>query len=313
MVSGEALTATRGSVRILQCGKGNHEDAGPSVQLLSWAAETFGDGARVVAVRPLHSGIGPWLLGVEHRRGRSQVVLRGPTSRSSPEGIICNAQALQTAARHALPAPQLLRIDRDGSKAGAVATVERVVAGTSDWPAPTTRDRLQAAGAAIAATHRISLAASRFLPYRPRPIACDDFAADRRAGRMPTTPLLRAADERVPSDQTPADPTCFVHGDVWPGNMIWSDRSVCTLIDWKTAGVGDPGVDLAELRKQVAITFGEEAPAQVLSGWERASGTRAIDLAYWDAVAALNTPTRLDTPTATDRRDAFLRAALSRL
>jgi hypothetical protein len=73
---------------------------------------------------------------------------------------------------------------------------------------------------------------------------------------------------------------------------------------------------LGELRKQVALAFGPEAPDHVLEGWESAAGTKGTDIPYWDAVAALNTPTDLDRRDgvgATDRRDAFLRAALANL
>lgn len=298
---------------ILQCGKGNHEIVGPSERLLRWAAEAVSRGSRPVAVRPLHSGTGPWLVELDLRRGRCEVVVRGKTYRSSPEGIRCNAEALQTAATHSLPAPELLGLDFDGLESGEVASVESMIIGSTDWSAPTSWKRLQQAGEAIAATHRIHLAPSELLPYRPRPIACDDFAADRRVGRMTTTPLLRAADEVISGIRAPDEPNCFLHGDVWPGNMVWSEDSVAALIDWKTAGVGNPGVDLAELRKQVSINFGPSAPEHVRTGWERASGAPAVDLPYWDAVAALNTPTRLDDPIFTSRRDAFLRAALARL
>jgi len=221
--------------------------------------------------------------------------------------------ALQTAASHSLPSPVLLGIDLDGSEAGVPASVESVVEGSTDWPAPTTTERLEAAGAAIARVHAICLGPSRYLPYRPRPIAVDDFAADRRHGRMPTTPLLRSADAQVSAAKVGLDVVSFVHGDVWPGNMIWSGGAVRSLIDWKTAGVGHPGVDLGELRKQVAITQGHDAPRHVLIGWERTSGCQATDVAYWDAVAALNTPTQLDNATMTTRRDAFLRTALKAL
>ena len=98
------------------------------------------------------------------------------------------------------------------------------------------------------------------------------------------------------------------------------------LIDWKTAGVGSPGVDLGELRAQVAIIFGPEAPALVLEGWERTAKTTAAHVAYWDAVAALSSPTAIDDgyqtggwaplvdgTAATERRDAFLETALSEM
>jgi hypothetical protein len=60
------------------------------------------------------------------------------------------------------------------------------------------------------------------------------------------------------------------------------------------------------------MAFGPHAPEHVLQGWERATGTKARDVAYWDAVAALNTATEVPDG-ATDRRDAFLQAALTNL
>jgi aminoglycoside phosphotransferase (APT) family kinase protein len=140
---------------------------------------------------------------------------------------------------------------------------------------------------------------------------------------MATTPLLQSADERIRGIRPPRGPTVFVHGDVWPGNVAWTDAGrpptlpgmtvSCVLIDWKTAGVGDPGVDIGELRKQMAITYGPEATADVVAGWERAAGRPATNIAYWDAVAVLNTPTDLDRPAFTVRRDTFLRAAIEQI
>jgi hypothetical protein len=63
--------------------------------------------------------------------------------------------------------------------------------------------------------------------------------------------------------------------------------------------------------------FGLDAPDHVLDGWEHATGTKASDVAYWDAVAALNTRSELDEEYkiagATVRRDAFLSSALANL
>jgi aminoglycoside phosphotransferase (APT) family kinase protein len=275
---------------------------------LKWAAACVDRAARVVDVRALHAGDGPWLLRVESSGRSVQVVLRAPTPRIDGDMIATNVAALLVAERHSLPAPRLLGADLDGRSAGMPASVETVVEGSSAWPARAGVDRLRAAGAAIARIHRIPLAPSPNLPVRVRPIAVDDFAGERRVGRMPTTPLLERADTVIRGVRVTPGAMVLVHGDVWPGNMVGQ-----TLIDWKTAGVGDPGVDLGELRKQVAFANGADAPRFVLEGWERASGSRAADVAYWDAVAALNTPTECDPPQHTTRRDEFLRAALARL
>jgi hypothetical protein len=72
----------------------------------------------------------------------------------------------------------------------------------------------------------------------------------------------------------------------------------------------------------------QDAPAHVLEGWQRQAGRAATSVPYWDAVAALNIPTvmhepiwpgfaddgsPLDAEAVTERRDAFLRAALNQL
>ncbi len=241
------------------------------------------------------------------------MVLRSPSSRISHDPIATNAAALAIAEQYGLPAPRLLGADLDGRDAGVPASLETVVPGTSSWPAKGTIRLLRAAGAAIAQVHAVSHTAQPHLPFRPRPIAVDDFARERRRGRMPTTALLQLADERVQAISAPDVPLVFVHGDVWPGNTVIEGATVHGLIDWKTAGVGNPGVDLGELRKQVAILYGAEAPKYVLEGWERASGARAEDVPCWDATAALNTPTDSYSPFAAVRRDEFLRSALKQL
>ncbi|MDG4825312.1 aminoglycoside phosphotransferase family protein [Asanoa sp. WMMD1127] len=256
-------------------------------------------------MRSLHGGESPWwIVGP-----RFAVVLRSPSSRITPEQVATNAAALTVAEAHGLPAPRLLAAELDD---GAPRTLETVLPGTSTWPTAPSTALFLAAGAAIAQVHAVALDPRPHLPMRPRPIAVDDFARDRRLGLMPTTPLLERADEVVQRMAAPAAPKGFVHGDVWPGNTLRMGIRVRALIDWKTAGVGNAGVDLGELRKQVAILYDDDAPRHVLAGWERASGRRADDLAYWDAVAALNTPDSW-SPHVTRRRDDFLRAALADL
>jgi aminoglycoside phosphotransferase (APT) family kinase protein len=139
----------------------------------------------------------------------------------------------------------------------------------------------------------VGFVARAALPLRSRPIAEDDFARDRREGRMASTALLDLADELVRSSRAPVGRQVLVHGDVWPGNTLIIGSDVHALIDWKGAGVDHPGVDVGELRKQVAILFDDDAAKVVLEGWQRASGAPIDDIPYWDAVAALKTSTIL--------------------
>ncbi|MFB6719721.1 phosphotransferase family protein [Kribbella sp. NPDC056345] len=260
----------------------------PAERVVEWVAGCVGGGAVVVSVRPLHGEQGPWRVTVEVGGRRQAVVLRAVTPRIDAAMIATGAAALAVAEEYGVPAPRLLGVDLD-----VPASVETMI-GSTTWPAKPDLGRVRAA---LDRVH-VPLEATPELPLRIRPIAVDDFARDRRVGAMPTTPLLRLADDVVRGMERPEGPIVFLHGDVWPGNVAWVSASECVLIDWKTAGVGDPGVDFGELRKQMAITYGL-----------RATGGSA----YWDVVAALNTPTVLDWAGATERRDAFLRDALNRL
>jgi hypothetical protein len=311
----------------------------PSDQLLRWATEAV-NGTSVASIESLgrggHRASGTFRLRIEgSHRTTTDVVLKVPVlGWISPRWVVTNARALQLAERHGLAAPRLIAADLDdleavleahqrayktgtaidyrGSASGTVATLETFVPARADSPTDVSVARLREAGAALARVHAFSMEPQADLPHRPRPCAVDDRAAERRRGRMPTTHLLQEADERVRSHGVPEASSVLLHGDIWYGNMLWDGDRCVALIDWKTAGVGDPGVDLGNLRLGMA-RYGEDAPGHVLEGWEREAGRAAIAVPYWDAVAALNTPTVLDDAAATECRDTFLRTALDRL
>ncbi len=334
-------------------------DERPSEAILRWAAEVVGAGARVVAIKSLSR---PWLLHIEHGGSTHEVVLRVVVPGWIGEKpIATGAAALRLAEAHGLAAPRLIASDLRGHITGAAATLETALPGSSASPPKVSMERLRAAGAALAKVHAVPLTPQRDLPLRLRATDVDDRTLERRwatlyqasldsekpaavsafcelTGWTPdgalrllsgtrSSPLLQLADDRLRGTPRPQADTVFLHGDVWAGNMLWSGDTCVTLIDWKNAGVGDPGVDLGQLRMKMAIQYGLDAPDHVLHGWQRESGQPATNVAYWDVVAAAYSPTLLDDyepgfnehgheidwPTKTKRRDAFLRKALDKL
>ena len=302
----------------------------PNDKVLRWAAQAVG-GNSVVSAESLSSSTdrdsGTFRLRIKGTSaGTTDVILKlSVPVWINDRMVITNARALQLAETYGLSAPRLIAADIDGSASGTVATLETFLLGSSDLPQTASPARLREAGAAIARVHTFNHQIEPGLPHRPRPCAVDDRAAERRRGLMPTTPLLQEADQQVRSHRTQAAESVFLHGDVWAGNMLWDADRCVALIDWKTAGVGDPGVDLGNLRMQMALQYGQEAPAHVLEGWQEQAGRTATAVPYWDAVAALNTPTvmqgwgfaddgsPLDASAVTERRDTFLRIALDQL
>jgi aminoglycoside phosphotransferase (APT) family kinase protein len=255
--------------------------------------------------------------------------------------------ALRVAEQHELAAPRLIACDLDGHEAGQPASLETVLPGNGGWPELPSAAGWRDGGAAIARVHRVPLQPQEHLPSRLWHVGIDGFAMQRRwatlyqasrederrqvqaayrkfsfrsedaatriLANVRSTPLLQLADEIVRHHARPRGGPVLLHGDPWPGNLLWIGDTCVGLIDWKEAGVGHAGVDLAYLRFSAAMNRGPDGPALVREGWEDEMGHKATDLAYWDALAALNRPTDEVPDGRTDIRDAFLRAAVDEL
>ena len=55
------------------------------------------------------------------------------------------------------------------------------------------------------------------------------------------------------------NPSVLLHGDFWPGNVLWQDDVLAAIIDWEHARLGDPLYDLAESRLEILWAFGLNA------------------------------------------------------
>jgi aminoglycoside phosphotransferase (APT) family kinase protein len=291
-------------------------DQHPQRSTLDWAASVVA--SKIVSWHGLREAANPWLLSFD---SGDQAVLRlaPPEYRHLQRTELA---ALELARLHGIPVPQLLGADVDGLGAILIGAV----AGRSTIPKQLVPARLHALGVAAAALHAVPLEPRTELPVRTRPIEGVDFAAMRR--RDGTTDLLARAEELVARLPRPAG-AVFVHGDLWQGNVLWSaEDTLLAIIDWDCAGSGHPGVDLGCLRLDAALLYGLPAAELPTAGWAAATGREPEHVAYWDAVAALSSPTDLsyfvqamagqgrddiDRATAVARRDSFLEAALRQL
>ena len=50
----------------------------------------------------------------------------------------------------------------------------------------------------------------------------------------------------------------FLHGDFWPGNILWAKDQIVAVIDWDYAAIGDPISDLAVSSLEMRYEFGKE-------------------------------------------------------
>lgn len=77
-----------------------------------------------------------------------------------------------------------------------------------------------------------------------------------------------------------------LHGDFWPGNVMFDGNEIAAVLDWEDAGYGDPLVDLACARVELTCAYGRDASerftALYLDSAQRAVPLLTHDLALWD-------------------------------
>lgn len=79
----------------------------------------------------------------------------------------------------------------------------------------------------------------------------------------------------------------LLHGDFWPGNTLWLAGELTAVIDWEDAQLGDPLVDLANSRLEIAWIFGPEAMNLFTRHYQSLIALDYANLPFWDLCAAL--------------------------
>jgi aminoglycoside phosphotransferase (APT) family kinase protein len=79
----------------------------------------------------------------------------------------------------------------------------------------------------------------------------------------------------------------LLHGDFWPGNILWRDGQLVAIIDWEDAALGDPLADLANSRLEILWAFGIDAMQSFTHQYQSMTTIDFTHLPHWDLCAAL--------------------------
>ncbi len=75
----------------------------------------------------------------------------------------------------------------------------------------------------------------------------------------------------------------LLHGDFWPGNVMFKNGTLVAVLDWEDAAWGDPLVDLACARVELSCAYGVEASARFTTRYlALAHDLHQNDLSLWD-------------------------------
>jgi len=85
----------------------------------------------------------------------------------------------------------------------------------------------------------------------------------------------------------------LLHGDYWPGNLLWNDSELAAVLDWEGAERGDPLSDVALSRLDICWAFGEAAMHTFTEQYRAQTELDWRNLARWDLCIALRPMSKL--------------------
>ncbi len=183
-----------------------------------------------------------------------------------------------------IPVPIPYDLDESGTIFATPYLVIDYVDGRIDFAPANIGDFARQMAAQLAAIHQLDTTTLdlSFLPRHgrgfgdvtPSEAACPDAA-----------PIRAALETRWPLPQV--NPPALLHGDFWPGNVLWRDGQVAAVIDWEDAAVGDPLADFAITRLDMRLIFGLDAMQAFTEAYQTRMTLDFTHLAYWDLCAAL--------------------------
>lgn len=177
--------------------------------------------------------------------------------------------------------PKVVAVDLEGP-----TLVLDYVEGTPCFASPLSAGAVERLACELATVHRATDTLELgFLPDREatvehllsvEPATFDDDLRERQVRR-----LLRSwTPKRLNAPQ-------LLHGDYWPGNVLWKDGEIVAIIDWEESERGDPLADLAVARLDLLWAFGVSVMEHFTRVYFAENPVQRDELPWWDLVAAL--------------------------
>ncbi|MDF1814326.1 MAG: phosphotransferase [Verrucomicrobiales bacterium] len=260
-------------------------------QLENWIPTFFPSG-RLQSHWDLAGGISTRMVGfaVEFESAKvEKYVLRQPGDwdlKNNPKAAECEFLLLDKLADVGIPVPEVVYLDQEGKDFGRPGLVLRYVDGTVDLKPENPEDRLKQMADQLLLIHQTAFDCS-FVNYQidlPGNTWFGDDSIYKRGHEILSAHWPELAGVK----------TQLLHGDFWPGNLLWNDGRLAAVIDWGDACMGDPLMDLAIARLDVLWAFDIDAMERFTESFCSDRSICVEQLAVWDIYAAMRPEGHLD-------------------
>jgi aminoglycoside phosphotransferase (APT) family kinase protein len=222
--------------------------------------------------------------------------------------------ALEAVHGRGVAVPELIAADVSASVCDVPALLVSWLPGAQPPPSMDRSAFAHGLAAPLPVIHDAPLVARRYEPY---------FVSDGiplRDARPPSWAGDAAVWERafaVADGLAPEAATVFIHRDYHHGNTVWDEDTLTGVVDWTTACSGPAGIDLAQMRINLAWDHDLELADLFLRAWLAVTDDTSAYHPYWEVLDAVDwiadPPEHLPPPGALERYEAFVARALAGL
>jgi len=250
---------------------------------------------RAVRVWPMAGAVSSRVAGIEVEGTggvRCTVVLRqyGAANVEAVPHIVDNEfRLLKLLSAAGLPVPRPFLADESGAVVPGSCLLMEFIDGTrvhepADLPSFTRQ-----LAAALAAVHDCGINRAD-VPFLPDISDCvvEELRAGPHTvdGLVPETAIRQILQANWPPPRV-AGPV-VLHGDYWPGNVLWRGGRLVGVVDWEEAAFGDAMADLANIRLEIVWHFGTAAMDMLTDEYlARRPAAETATLPVWDLRTAL--------------------------
>ncbi|MFW5691836.1 MAG: phosphotransferase family protein [Chloroflexota bacterium] len=214
----------------------------------------------------------------------------------TPHAAEAEYRLLQQLYSLGMPVPQPYFFDSGGTVSREPYLVLEFIDGEPIYQPEDVHTFIRQAAAHLAQIHRVSRQSVDLSYLRSQMQSDADFLLRHFAtplqmnAEAPIRQVLEAAWPLPPVSDHPL----LLHGDFWPGNLLWRGGQMVAVIDWEDASLGNPLADLANSRLEILWACGIECMHAFTRHYQALMpGLDFQHLAHWDLVVALRTGTRI--------------------
>ncbi len=243
----------------------------------------------VTHTRPLQGGISAEMTAIEILLTNSQtqtLILRLPNKKvlqANPRAAEHEHKVLQALHSHGINVPKPIAVDSETNSFILLEYIE----GENDYSPINPINFARQLASELAKIHSVN-PAKHHLSFLPGPANhfIPPFHQNAPPGSLPhTDPIRGLLNNAWPFPQQ--NPSTLLHGDYWPGNVLWRNGQLAAIIDWEDACLGDPLIDLAIARLDLLWIINLEAMNTFTGHYCALTGVNTTALPYWDLCAAL--------------------------